>query len=709
MSSERPASIHNIRNIGIAAHIDAGKTTVTERVLYFTGVTRKLGEVHDGEATMDFMKQEQERGITIASASISCPWRSHQVNIIDTPGHVDFTVEVERSLRVIDGMVAVFCAVAGVEPQSETVWNQATRYGVPRLAFVNKMDREGADFDACMVAMTQMLDARPIALQLPIGSGASFEGQVNLIDGTMETLSGTGSAAMRAPELVSEIPDKLREPVQAARRVMLEGLAEFDDELLELYLAQGDESIPREVIWRAARSGVLRGLYTPVLCGAAYRNRGIIPLLDAVVALLPSPLDAGAVTGSDLGDPSKVHTRRPMASEPLSALAFKIIHDPFVGQQTFTRIYSGQMTPGQLVYNATKGRKERIGRLLRIHAKERKDLKEAGPGEIVALVGMKTTTTGDTLCDLQHPLLLETIHIPVSVISMAVQAQSATSDEALGKALHKMALEDPSFSQHTDAETQETIISGMGELHLEIIVDRLRTEFGLDVATSAPKVSYRETITQPAEVNHRHVKQTGGKGQFAHVVMRLEPNPGHGFEFQSTVVGGRVPREFIPAVRRGCEDAMGSGVLAGFPAQDVKVILLDGSYHSVDSSEMAFRTCAAKGFKEAFLQGAPQLLEPTMKLEIASPDEYLGDIIGDISRRRGRVTAMRRYRKGSQKVSGRVPLAHMFGYATTLRSLTSGRANHSMEFEAFTPVPSDEAQKILEAAREQRRAGQAGR
>ncbi len=694
------ASIHQIRNIGIAAHIDAGKTTVTERILFFTGVTRKLGEVHDGQATMDFMKQEQERGITIASAAISCQWKDHWVNIIDTPGHVDFTVEVERSLRVADGMVAVFCAVSGVEPQSITVWNQAERYKVPRLAFVNKMDREGADFVACMESMDQQLDARPLALQLPIGAGAEFQGVVNLIDLNAEVLGEAPAEGGKPPPVIEEIPAGVRERALEARHAMIERLAEFDDELLERYLADGDEGLPAEMLWRAARSGVLRGLYTPVLCGAAYRNRGVIPLLDAVVKLLPSPVDKGAVVGSDLGEAERVHSRRPSASEPLAALAFKIIHDPFVGQQTFTRIYSGEMAPGQLVYNATKGKKERIGRILRIHAKERKELKGAGPGDIVALVGMKLTTTGDTLCDPQQPLLLEKIHIPLSVISMAVRAESSKAEEAVGRALHKMALEDPSFSQHTDQETRETIISGMGELHLEIIVDRLRTEFGVEVETAPPKVSYRETITQPAEINHRLVKQTGGKGQFAHVIMRLEPNRGGGFEFQSAVTGGRVPREFIPAVKHGCEDAAANGVLAGYPAQDVKVVLLDGSYHAVDSSEMSFRTCASQAFKQAFLQAGPQLLEPTMKLEIASPDESLGDIIGDISRRRGKVTAMRRYRKGAQKISARVPLAEMFGYATTLRSLTSGRANYSMEFDAFTPVPAEQAQKILEAARE---------
>lgn len=697
-------TINQLRNIGIAAHIDAGKTTVTERILFFTGVTRKIGEVHDGQATMDFMKQEQERGITIASAAISCEWNGYWINIIDTPGHVDFTVEVERSLRVIDGMVAVFCAVAGVEPQSETVWGQADRYQIPRLAFVNKMDREGADFAGCVAAMAEQLDAQPIPLQLPIGAGANFYGMVNLIDLTAELfIPGTerqGIGKGGSSVLTEIIPPDLVQSVQVARKNMIEQLAEFDDELLDKYLSE--QEISADLLWRAARGGVISAKFTPILCGAAYKNRGITFLLDAVGRLLPSPLDAGAVTGSNPDDPSQEYTRQPRPEEPLASLSFKIIHDPFVGQQTFTRIYSGTLAPGQMVYNATKGKKERIGRILRIHARERQDVKIAGPGDIVALVGLKTTTTGDTLCDAQQPILLERIHIPQTVISIAVKAANGTSDEALGKSLHKMALEDPSLVQETDEETREIVISGMGELHLEIVVDRLRTEFGVEVITSAPKVSYRETLTEEAKINHRLVKQTGGKGQFAHVVMRLVPNQGQGFEFESAVVGGRIPREFIPAVKNGCQDAMAEGIMAGFPVVDVKVVLEDGSFHAVDSSDLAFRTCASQAFKAAFLQAAPQLLEPTMKLEIASPDDYLGDVLGDLSRRRGKVTAMRRFRKGSQKISARVPLAEMFGYATTLRSLSSGRANYSMEFDAFTPMPSELAQKVIEATRRQK-------
>jgi elongation factor G len=691
---------HRIRNIGIAAHIDAGKTTVTERILFFTGVTRRLGEVHDGRATMDFMKQEQERGITIASAAISCEWNDHWINIIDTPGHVDFTVEVERSLRVIDGMVGVLCAVAGVEPQTETVWNQADRYRVPRLAFVNKMDREGADFAACLASMSAQLGARPVALQLPIGAGPEFSGVVNLIDMTAEIDAEAPAPGGVGPIVARELPEELRAPAEAARRQMVEQLAEFDDALLELVLAGEDQAISPDSLWNAARRGVLGGLYSPVLCGAAYKNRGIIPLLDAVVKLLPSPVDVGAVVGVDVAEPSRAQSRRPSPSEPLAALAFKIIHDPYVGQQTFVRIYAGELQAGQSIYNATQDKKERVGRLMRIHAKERRELKVVAAGDIVALVGMKITRTGDTLCDAAHPLLLENIHIPLSVMTVAIRANDSKEDEALGRALRGMTLEDPSFSYRVDKETGETLIAGMGDLHLEIVADRLRTEFNLEVITSPPRVSYRESVTRPAEVNHRLVKQTGGRGQFAHVILRLAPNPNAGFVFESMVVGGRIPREFIPAVRAGCEEVMEAGVLAGYPVKDVRVVLLDGSFHTVDSSDLSFRVCAAQAFKEAFIGAAPQFLEPTMKLEIASPDEYLGDILADMGRRRGRVTAMRRYRKGAQKILARAPLAEMFGYATTLRSLSSGRANYSMEFEAFTPLPPELVPKVIEAARQ---------
>jgi len=696
--------IGRIRNIGIAAHIDAGKTTVTERFLFFSGVTHRLGEVHDGQATMDFMKQEQERGITIASAAISCAWQGHDINIIDTPGHVDFAVEVERALRVIDGMVAVFCAVAGVEPQSESVWNQADRYKVPRLAFVNKMDREGADFDACVAAMDKELDAHPVPMHLPLGSGAEYAGCVDLVDLRcelpVEMVEGGKSLDGRHWQPLSVLPEADQQRAREARVVMVERLAEMDDELMEVFLDEGE--ITSELLWRAARRATCASLLTPVLCGAAYKNRGIHFLLDGVCNLLPSPLDAGTVVGVDPDDPDKVQPRRPSTREAFSALAFKGIHDPFVGQQIFTRVYSGELHKGQTVYNATCDRKERVGRILEIRAKERRELEAAGPGDIVALVGLKGTGTGDTLCDPKHPLLLEQIHVPQRVISVAVSPLDNREEEAMGRALHKLAREDPSLSRETDEETAETILSGMGELHLEVVVDRLRTDFGVKVKTSAPRVAFRETITRAAEVNHKLVKQTGGHGQYAHVIMRIEPTPKKGFEFQSTVVGGRIPREFIPAVKAGCEDAMAQGVVAGYPVVDVKVVLQDGTFHSVDSSDMAFRTCAARAFKEAFRKAAPQLLEPTMKLEIASPDDYLGDILGDLGRRRARVTGMRRFRKGSQKITAEAPLSEMFGYATTLRSLSSGRANHSLVFHAYTPMPADLALEVEKEARERK-------
>ena len=704
-NTDKKNTISHIRNIGIAAHIDAGKTTVTERVLFFTGETHKMGEVHDGQATMDFMQQEQERGITIASAAISCSWEDHRINIIDTPGHVDFTVEVERALRVIDGMVAVFCAVAGVETQSETVWNQADRYKVPRLAFVNKMDREGADLEACIDAMRKQLDANPVALQMPLGAGADYEGSIDLVtlrcDLPGDITSPTGDPDEQRWQPLGCLPPEVQARALAARARMIEQLAEFDDELMERYLEERE--ISADLIWRAARRGTTASLFTPVLCGAAYKNRGIHFLLDAVCRLLPSPLEAGAIVGLDPDDPDRAITRRPSVKDAFSALAFKANYDPFVGQQTFTRIYSGHLQQGQTVYNATRGRKERIGRILQIHAKERRELKQAGPGDIVALVGLKTTDTGDTLCDPAHTLLLEKIHLPECVISVAVTADSTKANEAMGKALHKLSREDPSLLRHTDEETNETIISGMGELHLEVVVDRLRTEFGVKVITSAPRVSYRETCTRAAEINHKHVKQTGGRGQYAHVVMRLEPNPGKGFEFQSTVVGGRVPKEFISAVKAGCQDATAAGVVAGFPIVDTRVVLLDGSSHSVDSSDMAFRACARQAFMAAARKASPQILEPYMKLEIASPDDYLGDILADINRRRCKVTGMRRYRKGSQKISAEAPLAEMFGFATVLRSLSSGRANHSMMFLAYKQLPPDRLAEVIEELRKQKK------
>jgi elongation factor G len=694
--------IQAVRNIGIAAHIDAGKTTVTERILYFTGVTRKLGEVHDGQATMDFMKEEQERGITIASASISCTWGNNRINIIDTPGHVDFTVEVERSLRVIDGMVAVFCAVEGVEPQSETVWNQADRYHVPRLALVNKMDREGADLAGCIAELDEQLDAHPIALQCPVGVGPSFAGVIDLIEQRAELGDSTLEAEGGVFVPLSALAPEVQQEAARARRAMIEALAELDDELMERYLEGGE--IPPELLWRAARHGAVSSLYTPVLCCAAYKNKGIHFLLDAICHLLPSPLDAQAIVGSAVADPTTPVTREPSPEQPLAALAFKAIHDPHIGHQIFVRVYSGALAKGQTVLNAATGRKERIGRILQIEAKKRHEMQSAGPGEIVALVGLKGTTTGDTLCDVAAPVLLETIHVPRPVISVAIASTASRVDEALGSALRKLCLEDPTLTCRTDDETRETIISGMGELHLEIVVSRLRNDFGVEVTTSVPAVAYRETITRGVEINHRLVKQTGGKGQFAHVVMRVEPNAGKGFELEWEVVGGRIPRTFMSAIRTGCEDALARGVVAHYPIVDVKVVVTDGSTHVVDSSDLAFRNCAAQAMAAAVAKASPQLLEPTMKVEIASPDSYLGDILADLHRRRSRISGTRRYRKGSQKVSAIAPLAEMFGYATTLRSLSSGRANCSMEFLAYAPLPEALADEIIAAARRARAA-----
>lgn len=679
-------SLQKIRNIGIAAHIDAGKTTVTERMLYFTGTTRKLGEVHNGQATMDFMKQEQERGITIASAAISCRWNEHQINIIDTPGHVDFTVEVERSLRVIDGMIAVFCAVAGVEPQSETVWNQADRYKVPRIAFVNKMDRVGADFSECISQMDKYLDANPIAFQIPIGSEDTYRGCIDIIERKAIIFKDFERTE-------SEVPDEYREQCELARFALIEKLADFSDEIMDLYL--NEKEIPSELIKRIARDASLKLLITPVFCGSAYKNKGIQLVLDAVVDYLPSPIDIGAVIGTDIDNPEKSHARHPSPHDPFCASAFKLIHDPYVGQQTFTRIYSGELKSGTQVYNASKRKTERIGRILKIHAKEREEITSAGPGDIVALIGLKYTKTGDTLCDKENPLLLESIFIPPSVIDLRVFTSSKKEEEKLGSALRKLSLEDPSFNVRIDEETNETIIAGMGELHLEIIIDRLKTEFGVDAITGEPSVAFRETITREAQAETRFVKQTGGRGQYAHCVMRIEPNNDRGFEFVDQIKGGNIPAEYIPSVQKGVEKAMEEGVLSGFPVVDVKVVLLDGSYHSVDSSDMAFRTCGWMCFKQAFEKAAPILLEPLMKIEVNTPDDYIGDVTGDLNRRRGKIESMRRFRKGAQKLSGFAPLMEMFGYATQLRSLSSGRANYSMEFARYTPLSRELQDKIL--------------
>ena len=679
-------NISKLRNIGIAAHIDAGKTTVSERILFFTGVNRKVGETHDGQATMDFMKQEQERGITIASAAITAHWNDHQINLIDTPGHVDFTVEVERSLRVIDGMVAVFCAVGGVEPQSETVWNQADKYRVPRIAFVNKMDRTGADFNEVVSQMQKYLGANAVPLHLPIGSESTFEGMVDLVQ--MNSVR-----FIDKERIVGPIPENLMEQAQAARHNLIEKVADLDDNVAELYLE--DKEIPTDMLMAAIRQATIKLMMVPVLCGAAYKNKGIQLLLDAVVDYLPSPKDLGAVIAHDPYNEEKTCQRNPSENEPFAALAFKLINDPYVGQQTFIRIFSGKLVNGMSVYNTNKTKSERVGRIFRIKAKEREEIAEAGPGEIVALVGMKYTRTGDTLCDEKAPLMLENIHIPPAVIEMKVNLEDKKNRSKLSEALAKLCNEDPSFRAHFDEETEETIIAGMGELHLEIIVDRINTEFKVPVSVGAPSVSFRETITAPFECNYKFSKQTGGKGQYAHTVIRFEPNPGKGFEFVDITKGGVIPKEYIPSVEKGLAAAMNKGPFAGYPVVDVKCVLVDGSSHPVDSSDMAFQLCAQMCFKQAFMKASPVLLEPMMKVEINTPDDYIGNVTGDVNKRRGRIENMRRFRKGSQKLDAFIPLMEMFGYATALRNLTSGRANYSMEFFQYTPTPKDKQEEIV--------------
>ncbi|MFH1452932.1 MAG: elongation factor G [Armatimonadota bacterium] len=685
-------SLEKLRNIGIVAHIDAGKTTVTERILYYSGNIRKMGEVHDGKATMDFMTQEQERGITIASAAITCAWKDHQINIIDTPGHVDFIIEVERSLRVLDGVVAVFCGVNGVEAQTETVWNQAQKHKVPKIAFINKMDTVGADFETCVKMMTDQLEANPVKFQFPLFEGEELTGVIDLV--AMKALIYKDGSYKE-----EEIPEKYLNSAQEAHKEIIEKLTEYSDEMLEQYME--DKPIDAELIKKTARDGVLKSIITPVFCGAAYKNIGVQNLLDAVIDYLPSPLDIGVTTGFCPDDPEKVLTRKPSADENFSALAFKIIHDPFVGQQTFTRIYSGKISQGDTVLNTLKNKEERISKILKIHAQDRQELKEASAGDIVALIGTKNTTTGDTLSSPSNPILFEKITAPESVISIRVSVLSQQENDKLGISLKKIAMEDPSFGFRTDEETKEIIISGMGELHLEIIVDRLKREFGVNAETGSPSISFRETITRKADCDKRYVKQSGGKGQFAHCVISIEPNDAKGFEFIDRTKGGVIPKEYIPAVKKGIEEAMQEGAYAGYPVVDVKCELLDGTTHEVDSSEFAFKTAASMAFKEAFKKASPLMLEPVMKIEINSPDQYLGDIMGDLTRRRGKINNMRRFRKGSQKITGTVPLKEMFGYATALRTLSSGRATFSMEFFKYLPAPKNIEEEILKKKKEE--------
>jgi elongation factor G len=683
----RTTPLHRVRNIGFMAHIDAGKTTTTERILFYTGVTHRLGEVHDGAAVMDWMAQEQERGITITSAATTCYWRDHRINVIDTPGHVDFTIEVERSLRVLDGVVAVFDAVGGVEPQSETVWRQADRYGVPRLAFINKMDRVGADLPRCLRMMRERLKANPVLVQLPLGEEDKFRGVIDLIE-MNAVIYDEATKGMRFE--VMEIPADYQELAAENRNRLLEVLAEIDEEIMERYL--GDEPVTAEQIRAALRRGTVSSEMVPVLCGSAFKNKGIQPLLDAVVDYLPSPQDIPAVRGLD--SKGNLVERPPSDDAPLSALAFKLLSDPFVGHLTFLRVYSGVLASGSSVLNATKGVKERIGRLLKMHANKREEISEAYAGDIVAAVGLKNTTTGDTLADERAPVILETLHIPQPVIDIAIEPATKADQDKLGQALGKIAAEDPSFRVVSDPETGQTIISGMGELHLEIIVDRLMREFKVDARVGKPQVSYRETITEEARAEGKFVRQTGGRGQYGHVVLAVKPLPaGEGVVFQNKIVGGVVPKEFIPAVEKGVKEAAATGIL-GYPMVDLEVALLDGSYHEVDSSERAFFIAGSMGFKEAAKRARPVLLEPVMDIEIVSPEEFVGEVMGELNARRGRITGLET-RGSTQIIHGQVPLATMFGYATVLRSATQGRATFTMQFDHYEPVSASLAEEIL--------------
>jgi elongation factor G len=677
----RTVPLERTRNIGIMAHIDAGKTTTTERILYYTGISYKIGEVHEGTAVMDWMVQEQERGITITSAATTCFWRDHRVNIIDTPGHVDFTIEVERSLRVLDGAVAVFCGVGGVEPQSETVWRQADRYGVPRVAFVNKMDRVGADFGRVVGEMRERLRANTVVLQLPLGSEEAFRGVIDLVGMKAIVWEDESLGARYRQE---EIPSEEREAANAAREKVIEALADVSEQLMEKYL-DGREITEAEI--RAAiRTGTVQMKIVPVLCGTAFKNKGVQLLLDAVVDYLPSPLDVPPVKGVNPNN-GKDEERLASDSEPFTALAFKIMTDPYVGTLTFLRVYAGVMTTGSYVFNSVKGKKERIGRLLKMHANKREEIKEVYAGDIAAAVGLRDTTTGDTLCDESKPIVLERMEFPDPVISIAIEPKTKADQERLGGSLHKLATEDPSFRISTNPETGQTLISGMGELHLEIIVDRLLREFKVDANVGKPQVAYKETIRKAVEQESKFIRQTGGRGQYGHVILRIEPlPPAGGFQFVDATKGGVIPREYIPAIEKGVKEAMESGVLAGYPVVDVKASVTFGSYHEVDSSEIAFKIAGSMAFKEAMGKASPVVLEPIMSLEVVTPEDFMGEVISDINRRRGRIGGQEP-RGRTQVISGTVPLAEMFGYATDLRSRTQGRATFTMQFSHYEPVP----------------------
>ena len=685
----RQTSLGQTRNIGIMAHIDAGKTTTTERILYYTGMTHKLGEVHEGAATMDWMEQERERGITITAAATTCFWRDHRINIIDTPGHVDFTIEVERSLRVLDGAVAAFDSVQGVEPQSETVWRQADKYHVPRIAFMNKMDRIGADFYGSVQSIIDRLGAMPVPIQIPIGREGEFRGSIDLV-----RMKGFfyDDETLGAKYKVDEIPEALLAQAKEYREKMLDAVAEFDDQVMEKYLS--GHPLTEEEVMRAIRAGVISMKITPVLCGSAFKNKGVQQLLDAVVDYLPSPLDVPPVMGLDPNSSKEVE-RKSDDGEPFSALAFKIMSDPFAGQLTFFRVYSGTLKTGTAVLNVTKGTKDRIGRLLKMHANKREEIDEVYAGDIAAAVGLKGATTGDTLADEKQPVLLEVMKFPEPVIAMAIEPKTKQDQEKMGFALQKLAQEDPSFRVRTDEETAQTIIAGMGELHLEIIVDRMLREFKVEANVGKPEVAFRETIRRKAEAESKYVKQTGGRGQYGHVVLTVEPSEsGKGLEFVNKVVGGAIPKEFVPAIEKGVRERMETGVVAGYPLRDVKVTVIDGSYHDVDSNEMAFKIAGSMGFADACKRADPVLLEPIMKVEVLVPQEFMGDVIGNLNSRRGKVQGMK-VRAGAQAIDAAVPLMEMFGYATDLRSRTQGRATYSMEFDRYDQVPRNIAEAII--------------
>lgn len=701
MAQEVLKDLNKVRNIGIMAHIDAGKTTTTERILFYTGINRKVGETHDGGATTDWMEQEKERGITITSAAVTCFWDNNQVNIIDTPGHVDFTVEVERSLRVLDGAVAVFDGKEGVEPQSEQVWRQATKYDVPRICFVNKMDKLGADFYFTVGTIEDRLGAKPLVMQLPIGAEDNFDGVIDLLE--MKTLTWRGVTPIGTEATVEEIPAELADRAAEYREKLLETVAESDEELMEKYF--GGEELSIAEIKAAIRKMVVNSEIYPVYCGTAYKNKGIQPLLDAVVDFLPSPLDLGETKGTDVKDPEKVLTRKPSDEEPLSALAFKIAAHPFFGKLTFVRLYSGKVEPGEQVLNSTKNKKERIGKLFQMHANKENPVEVAHAGNIYAFIGLKDTTTGDTLCDANAPIILESMDFPDPVIQVAIEPKTKSDQEKLGVAIQKLAEEDPTFTVHLDDESGQTVIGGMGELHLDVLVDRMKREFKVEANIGDPQVAYRETIRKPVEsLSYTHKKQTGGSGQFAKVIITIEPYAPEAdeleegesaiYKFENAVTGGRVPREYIPSVDAGIQDAMQYGFLAGYPLVNVKATLEDGAYHDVDSSEMAFKLAGSQAFKEAVAKAKPVLLEPIMSVEITTPEEYMGEVIGDVNSRRGQIASMDD-RAGAKLVKAKVPLSQMFGYVGDLRSKTQGRANYSMVFDSYAEVPANVAADVI--------------